>query len=68
MLNYEAEAKKLDCPFMALHELFFVQSEGIPADPTLFCRCRASDCAMWRQESMDRPTGRGYCGLAGRPE
>lgn len=30
--------------------------------------CIADKCAMWRQESaQSEPTGRGYCGLAGRP-
>lgn len=66
------QAKDLWCPM--------VRWTGISgASVNVDGRCRAEQCAMWRwevrnvtarmdSESQYALTGRGYCGLAGRPE
>ena len=80
----EDEARQKWCPFArySIRSSSFNRAGG-QDDPYIACRCLGARCMAWRSEMApyiapgsdplatkrpEKTTGRGYCGLAGRPE
>ena len=65
----EEEAKSKWCPFGRTHAERDPQTATVnrrlDGDPDDACLCLGSGCMAWRVTS--EVTGRGFCGLAGRP-
>ena len=71
----EEEARKLWCPMVRL-PIYGNEDDKSPASCNKYddgdigrsLYCMASDCMMWRWEGRGSgATGKGYCGLGGKP-
>lgn len=80
-MKTEAEAKKCWCPFARVANSFAAATNRSKQKQiSKWTKCIASECMAWREEWNDEPnadqppsewvsspTGRGFCGLAGKP-